>query len=45
MQDVYMMEIQFSFSIHECALITVAQFRKTQNTKGTGSLGMIQAEQ
>lgn len=45
MQDVYMMELQFSLSIHKCALITVARFRKAQNTKGTGSLGMIQAEQ
>lgn len=44
MQDVYTMELQFSLNIHECALITVARFRKTQNTKGTGSLGMIQAE-
>lgn len=45
MQDVYVMVIQPSFSIHKCALITVAQFRKTQNTEGTGSLSMIQAEQ
>ena len=45
MQDMYMMVIQSSFSIHKCALIAVARFRKTQNTEGTGSLGMIQAEQ